>query len=80
MFDWSLIYFVLVKCQYKQRYIGGSVRSFTKPLPKLSTSIVYQVIKTRLQSYCGTCYIYIYMMVWIRCGFWKTLKWSVWVY
>ena len=56
MLDSSLIYFALDKCAYKQRYIAGSARSSTKPLPKLSTSRI-SAVKTRLQSYCWTCYI-----------------------
>ena len=45
----------LHKCPYKQRYIAGSAKCFTKHLSKLLTCIL-SAVKTGLQRYCTTNY------------------------
>jgi hypothetical protein len=60
----------LHKCIFKQRNIAESAKCSTKPLSKLLTCIL-SAVKTGLQSYCDTSYS---RVVWIRCGFWRTLK------
>jgi hypothetical protein len=60
----------LHKCRCKQRYIIGSVKCSTKPHSKLLICIL-SAVKNGLQSYCNTSYS---RVVWIRCGFWRTLK------
>ena len=54
----------LHKCPFKQRYIAGSAKFFTKHLSKLLTCILL-VVKTGLQSYCDTSY----SRGGVRCGF-----------
>ena len=46
---------LLVKINYKQRYIAGSAKCSTEPLSKLLTCIL-SAVKIGLQSYCDTSY------------------------
>jgi hypothetical protein len=55
------------KCPFKQRYIAGSAKCSTKPLSKLLT-IGGQNRDSELL------YISYSRVVWIRCGYWRTLK------
>jgi hypothetical protein len=45
----------LHRCPFKQHYIAGSAKCFTKPLSKLLTCIL-SAVKTGFQSYCDTSY------------------------
>ena len=46
---------LLVKINYKQRYIAGSAKCSMEPLSKLLTCIL-SAVKIGLQSYCDTSY------------------------
>ena len=60
----------LHNCPFKQRHVVGSAKCSTKPLSKLLSCILSAVkIASELLATLATLRV-----VWVRCGFWRTLK------